>query len=241
MLLLKSNTHQHWAHTVSPRSVFQPPTGRTLVSIWSPSLAIFFSRSSRVGNGSLPVCLKPNLFGPKEVYKLDNSVARRFTQGFESPAALGDAQLPTRRERRNTNCYNLSESVFSRPSLMFGFFFTQAEKAKHLKNRHLYIFSHYCSKVQILWEKMKTATCSVSTLSLDGKFRGPQWWGCVLQTNENLLIFHLQSSTRWTHCSCYDSLADWQLTKLSVVLFFFFTIQIFVCLFLKFLNKSTPL
>lgn len=85
-----------------PRVFFSLPTGCTVcqlsaVSIRSPSLDVFqlfslffFSRYNRVGNGSPPMCLKPHLFVPKGVYKLDARVAGRFTQGPKSLEALSD-------------------------------------------------------------------------------------------------------------------------------------------------------
>lgn len=217
-------------HSLSPECFspsYWPYTGSNLESFIS--FFFFFPDPAGLEMDPYRCAWSPTCLGQKGVYKLGDSVARRFTQGFESPAALGDAQLPTRPERRNTNFCNLSESLFSHPSLMFGLFFTQTEKAKHLNNRHLYIFSHYVVKCRFCEKRWKLQLAVFSAVSLDGKFWGPQWWGCVLQTNKNLLIFHLQNSTCWTHCSCYDNLAEWQYTKL------------FSSLFLKSLNKSTPL
>lgn len=140
----------HWAHTATPQSVFQPPTGRTLVSLVScvnlesfisclPAFHTgFHSDTTGWGNGSLPMCLKPNLFWPKALCKLDDHVARRFTQGFKSLQALGDAQLPTKARKTQ---YELLRFFLRASSLVFGFCFTQAQKEKHLKKWFVHIIT----------------------------------------------------------------------------------------------------
>lgn len=73
------------------------------------------------------MCLKPHLFVPKGVYKLDARVAGRFKQAFKSLEALSDASNARPAVRKPPYCCILPESVFCGRSLVFGFSFFHAD------------------------------------------------------------------------------------------------------------------
>lgn len=98
------------------------------------------------------MCLKPHLFVPKGVYKLDARVAGRFKRGFKSLEALRDASNARPAVRKPP--YELLH--FARERLLwsaFGvwlFFFHADPESKTSSKMIWTLLSHDCSEGQVL-------------------------------------------------------------------------------------------